>query len=60
MENTYIDRIISPRWEAWAHKTNLTPPLAIEVPVPRQGIEWTCICGRGTNIASFYDFDIVF
>jgi hypothetical protein len=30
------DRIISLRGEVWVHKTNLTPPLLIEVPVPSQ------------------------
>jgi hypothetical protein len=27
-----------------AHKSSLTPPLFIEVPVPSQEIEWSCIC----------------
>ena len=27
-----------------AHKTSLTPPFFIEVPVPSQEIEWSCIC----------------
>jgi hypothetical protein len=26
-----------------AHKSSLTPPLFIEVPVPSQEIEWSCI-----------------
>jgi hypothetical protein len=33
------DCIISLRGEVWAHKTNLTLPLFIEVPVPRQESE---------------------
>jgi len=28
----------------WAHKTSLTPPLFIEVPVQSQESEWSCIC----------------
>ena len=28
----------------WIHRTSLTPPLSIEVPVPCQESEWSCIC----------------
>jgi hypothetical protein len=28
----------------WAHKTNLTLPLFIEVSVPSQKSEWSCTC----------------
>ena len=30
----------------------------IEVPVPNQGSERSCICVRGIDFASFYDLDI--
>jgi hypothetical protein len=30
--------------ENWAHKTSLIPPLIIEVPVPSQESERSCIC----------------
>ena len=33
------DYIISLRGQVWAQKTSLTPPLLIEVPVPRQESE---------------------
>jgi hypothetical protein len=35
-EKTRHDRIMSLRVEVWTHKTSLTPPLYIEVPVPSQ------------------------
>ena len=38
------DHIISLRGEVCAHKTSLTPPLLIEVPVPSQEGERSCIC----------------
>ena len=38
------DCIISLRGEVWVHKTSLTPPLFIEVPVPSQESERSCIC----------------
>ena len=37
-----------------------SPPLFIEVPVPRQDSERSCICVRCIDFASFYDFDIYF
>jgi hypothetical protein len=33
--------------EVWVHKTSLTPPLFIEVPVLSQECEWPCICVLG-------------
>ena len=46
----------------WAHKTSLTPPLFIEVPVPSQEIGWSVVywCFSGIDFASFYDFNIWF
>jgi hypothetical protein len=38
------DRIISLREDVWPHKTSLIPPLFIEVPVPSQEYERSCIC----------------
>ena len=32
----------------WAYKTSLTPQLFIEVPVPSQTNEWSCIYVLGT------------
>ena len=44
--------IIPLRGDAWAHKTSLTLPLFIEVPVPSQESEWSHImCVRGINFA---------
>ena len=37
-------------------KTSLTPPLFIEVPVPSQESQRSCICGSGIDFTSFYDF----
>ena len=56
------DHIISLRVEFWTHQVNLFLPLFIEVPVPSQESEWSCICVLGVLIdcASFYDFDIWF
>jgi hypothetical protein len=42
--------------EVWSHKTNLTAPLFIEVPVLSQINEKSCICVRCFNFASFYYF----
>jgi len=47
----------------WAHKTSLTPPLFIEVPVPSQKNERSCICVLGISIFPFstiltFDFGI--
>jgi hypothetical protein len=39
--------------EVWAHKTSLTLPLFyIEVPVPSQESEWSCIFYKGISILS--------
>ena len=44
-----------------AHTTSITPPLFIEVPVPIQESERSCICVlRGIDFTSFCDFDIWF
>ena len=40
------------------YKTSLTPPLFIEVPVKSQKSELSCICVRGIDFVSFYDFSI--
>ena len=42
--NHLHDHIISLKGEVWTHKTNLTSPLFIEVPVPSQECERSCIC----------------
>ena len=44
MESTCNDGIISLREEVWAHTTSLIQPLLIEVPVPSQEHEPSCIC----------------
>ena len=43
------DSSISKRGEDWAHKTSLTPPLFIEMPVPIQESERSCICVLGIS-----------
>ena len=47
------DRIYSLRGEVKVHKTSLTPPLFIEVHVPSQGREPSCIWVLGVSISSF-------
>jgi len=37
------NHLISLRKEVWAHQSLLTPPLFIDVPVPSQGNERSCI-----------------
>ena len=37
------NRLISLRKEVWAHQSLLTPPIFIDVPVPSQGSERSCI-----------------
>jgi len=44
------DRITLLRWEVWAHKYSLTPPLIMEVSVPRQEIAQSCIYVLGVPI----------
>ena len=45
----------------WGHKTNLTPPHFIEVPVPSQESERSCICARvRVSIMLLYDFAMRF
>ena len=46
------DFIFSLAWEVLAHKTILAPPSFIEVPVPSQESEWSCICVLGVLILS--------
>jgi hypothetical protein len=52
------DRIISLSGEVCAHKTSLMPPFVIEVAVPSQESEQSCICVRGIDFSSFFDFAI--
>jgi hypothetical protein len=44
-----IENILS-----FINKTSLTPPLFIQVPLSSQ----ECLCLRGIDFASFYDFSI--
>jgi hypothetical protein len=45
--------------EIWTHKTSLTTPLFIEVPVISQATEPSCIFELGVSIfVSIYDIDI--
>jgi hypothetical protein len=48
------------KWEVWAYKIRLTPPLVIEVPVPGRKSERSCICVLGVSILPLHDFDIWF
>ena len=53
------DRIISLRVEVWSHQSSLTLPFLIEVPVPSQESERSCICMLTVSIIAsgfFYDF----
>ena len=60
-ENHFHDRIISLRGQVWAHKTSLTPPLFIGVPVPSQKSKRSYIYALGVSIMPlFYDFYIWF
>ena len=45
-------------WKKIKHKTSLTPPHFIEVPVLSRECEQSCICVRGIYFVSFYVFDI--
>ena len=55
------DSITSVRGEVSAHKTSLTLPLVMEVTVPSQDSERSCIlCVRSIDLASFSDFYIWF
>ena len=48
-------------WEVWAHKTSLTSRLFIKKTctcVPSQESERSCICVKGIEFASFYEFSI--
>ena len=44
--------------EVWIQKTSLTAPLFIEVPVPSQENEQSCICVFKLWFSSLYDFFI--
>ena len=44
--------------EVWAHKTILTMPPVIEVPVPSHESEWLCISAKVNELVSFYHFSI--
>jgi hypothetical protein len=44
------ESIISLRGEVWGHKTSLNPAHNIEVPVPSQESERSCICVSGVSI----------
>ena len=46
----FHDRIISPRVEVRAHEISLVPQLLIEVPVPSQENERSCICVEGNRV----------
>ena len=49
------------RAEVWAHKTNLSSPLLIAVPVPSQYSTQSCVCMRGIIFhLYFYDFRLHF
>ena len=61
-----FSKVYSLRRDVLAHKTSLTPPLLIEMPVLIQESErWSCICVLevmylcivGIYFAPFYDFD---
>ena len=47
------DCIISLRGDVWDHKISLTPPLFIEVPVPSQDNDMSCICVLEVTICLF-------
>jgi hypothetical protein len=47
VEGASMTDIISRRCDVWAHKTNLTLPLFIEVLVASQESERSCICVLG-------------
>ena len=56
MERTSLvlhGRIISLRGQVWVHKTSLTQSLFIEVYVPREESERTCICVLGYRFGLF-------
>ena len=47
------DRIIPLYEDVWAHKTSLTPPLFIELPVPNHESQRLCICMLGYRVWPF-------
>jgi hypothetical protein len=48
----FHDSIISLRWEVFVHITSLTLPLFIEVSLPNQENEQSCICLLWVSILS--------
>jgi hypothetical protein len=59
-----IDTCMTLRGDVWAHKTSLTWPCFIEVPVLRQESEQSCTCGFGyrfyfVSTISRLDFETV-
>ena len=50
-ENHLHDYIISLKMDVLAHKTNLTPPYFIQVPLPRQESVRLCICVSVVSIS---------
>jgi hypothetical protein len=50
---TLYDCIISPRGEFWNNKTSLTLSLFIEMSVPSQESDWSCIYVVGVLILPF-------
>ena len=59
-----IDTCMTLRGDVWAHKTSLTWPCFIEVPVLRQESEQSCTCGFGyrfyfVSTISRIDFETV-
>jgi len=49
-EKLLHDHIISLRGEVWDNKISLTPPLFIEIPVPSQECDQSCIVVLGLSI----------
>ena len=41
---TVIHLEILQRGEDWDHRNSLTPPCSIEIHVPNQESEWSCLC----------------
>ena len=52
--NNLHDLLSSLREEVWVHKTSLTPPLFIEVPVPIQENKRSCIWVLGVLILPLF------
>ena len=52
--SVFQDKITKLRWKILTHKTRLTPPPFIEMPVLSQGSERSCICVLGVSICPLY------